>query len=97
MNSLVQAFYNWYRDTMKHPQYRWLVIIGTLIYLLSPIDIAPDLIPILGWIDDGLLISLLVTEISDLFREYSQNLHNHPTSVQENSSHETTIDVEVIE
>ncbi|XTZ20108.1 MAG: YkvA family protein [cyanobacterium endosymbiont of Rhopalodia fuxianensis] len=43
---------------MKRPQSRRLIILGTLIYVLSPIDISPDLIPILGWIDDGLLIFL---------------------------------------
>ncbi|HAC63396.1 MAG TPA: hypothetical protein DCF68_07600 [Cyanothece sp. UBA12306] len=96
MNYLVKGFYNWYRGTMKHPQYRWLVIIGTLIYLLSPLDISPDVIPIVGWIDDGLLISLLITEITDLFREYGQQKSDQSTS-EENSTHQTTIDVEVIE
>ncbi len=96
MNSMIQAFYNWYRNAIRHPQYRWLVIFGTLIYLLSPLDVSPDLIPILGWLDDGLLISLLVSELSSLFWEYSQKRQNDQT-VDDNSSHETTIDVEVIQ
>ena len=89
---MVQAFYNWYRNTIKHPQYRWLIVLGTLIYLLSPIDIAPDLVPILGWIDDGLLISLLVGELSSLFWEYSRKRHNEQT-VDNKSSYTTTVDV----
>ena len=96
MNSMVKAFHNWYRYTMRHPHYRWLVVFGTLIYILSPIDISPDLIPILGWIDDGLLISLLVSEISSIFWEYSRKRHNAQT-VDENSSYTTTVDVEVIQ
>lgn len=29
-------------------------------YLLSPIDLIPDLVPILGWVDDIVLIPMLV-------------------------------------
>lgn len=92
MNSILQAFYSWYRNAMKHPQYRWLIVLGTLVYLLSPIDISPDLIPILGWIDDGLLISLLVSELSSLFWEYSRKRHNEQT-VDNKYSYATTVDV----
>jgi len=46
--------------------YRWWVILGTLVYILSPIDIAPDFLPILGQIDDVLLLSILFSEVSGL-------------------------------
>jgi uncharacterized membrane protein YkvA (DUF1232 family) len=72
MKHLVQSFYNWYRRTLRHPQYRWLIVGGTLLYLLSPIDISPDLIPILGWIDDGVIVTLLVTELSQIMLENFQ-------------------------
>ncbi|YAI82171.1 MAG: YkvA family protein [cyanobacterium endosymbiont of Rhopalodia sterrenbergii] len=96
MNYIIKAFYNWYRDAMKRPQSRRLIILGTLLYLFSPIDISPDLIPILGWIDDGLLIFLLVSELSNLFWRYSQKHHKDQT-VDDNSSYATTIDVEVVQ
>ncbi|MEM6254955.1 MAG: YkvA family protein [Cyanobacteria bacterium P01_D01_bin.156] len=68
MKQLVEAFYSWYRNGLRNPKYRWLIIFGTLTYLLSPIDISPDVFPIVGWIDDGILITLLVAEVSQLFQ-----------------------------
>jgi uncharacterized membrane protein YkvA (DUF1232 family) len=62
-------FHNWYRNSIRHPQYRWLIIAGSLLYLVSPLDFAPDLLPVLGWIDDGLITTLLVTEVSQLLVE----------------------------
>jgi uncharacterized membrane protein YkvA (DUF1232 family) len=64
VQNLVSSFYDWYRNTLRHPQYRWVVIAATLLYLVSPIDISPDFIPILGWIDDGAIVALLVAELS---------------------------------
>ena len=69
MNQLVESFYAWYRNGLRNPKYRWLIIFGTLTYILSPLDISPDVIPLLGWIDDGILITLLVTEVSQLLSE----------------------------
>lgn len=66
---LVQGFYNWYRRTLRNTKYRWLIILGTLGYLLIPFDIAPDFIPVIGWIDDGIIVTLLVAEVSQLMME----------------------------
>jgi uncharacterized membrane protein YkvA (DUF1232 family) len=55
-----------YRRGIRHPRYRWLIVLGTLFYLANPLDIAPDAIPILGWIDDGVVATLLVTEVSQV-------------------------------
>ena len=69
MNQLLESFYAWYRSGLRNPKYRWLLIFGTLTYILSPIDVSPDVIPLLGWIDDGILITLLVTEVSQLMMD----------------------------
>ncbi|BAZ33065.1 hypothetical protein NIES4074_55750 [Cylindrospermum sp. NIES-4074] len=69
MNFSIQSLYAWYRNLLRNPKYRWWVIIGTLAYLISPIDIAPDFIPIIGQVDDVLLLTLLVSEVSGLVIE----------------------------
>lgn len=66
MNFSIQSIYNWYRSTIRNPKYRWWLILGSLVYLFSPIDIAPDFIPIVGLIDDGVVLTLLVSEISQM-------------------------------
>lgn len=69
MENFVQSFYTWYKQTMRHPKYRWFLIGGTLLYLISPIDIAPDFIPLIGWVDDVAIAGLLVAEVSQVMLE----------------------------
>lgn len=37
-----------------------LILAITLIYLISPVDLLPDFIPLLGWTDDGAAIYFLI-------------------------------------
>ena len=67
MKVSITSLYNWYRDTLRNPKYRWWIVLGTLAYLISPFDISPDFIPIGGQIDDLVIVTLLVTELSQLF------------------------------
>ena len=34
----------------------WIPLILALIYTVSPIDLIPDIIPIVGWLEDALLV-----------------------------------------
>lgn len=89
--TIVENVYNWYRQTIRHPQYRWLVILGTLLYLVGPIDISPDIFPIVGWIDDTVVATLLVSEISQMLLESRKNKQN-----QQSNSANTTINVDAV-
>lgn len=41
-------------------------MLGTAVYLVSPFDIAPDFLPVVGQIDDVMLAGLLFTELSQM-------------------------------
>ncbi|MBD2383945.1 YkvA family protein [Cylindrospermum sp. FACHB-282] len=101
MNFSIQSLYNWYRNLLRNPKYRWWVIIGTLAYLISPIDIAPDFIPVVGQIDDVLILSLLVSEVSALvidgWRASKGNVDTETNNTPEDStSSANTIDVDAV-
>jgi uncharacterized membrane protein YkvA (DUF1232 family) len=63
------TIYDTYRKVIRESKYRWLIILGSLLYILSPIDLLPDIIPVVGWIDDGLVMTLLIAEISQVLME----------------------------
>lgn len=69
MSFSISALYTWYRNTLRHPKYRWWLILGTVAYLFSPFDISPDFLPVVGQIDDVMLVTLLVSEVSQLLIE----------------------------
>jgi uncharacterized membrane protein YkvA (DUF1232 family) len=70
----LKTLYNWYRELVANPKYRWWIIGGTLLYLVSPLDLIPDILPIVGQIDDAVLITLVATEISSVLRDRSAML-----------------------
>jgi uncharacterized membrane protein YkvA (DUF1232 family) len=69
MKLSMQSFLAWYRNTLRNPKYRWWIVLGTLAYLINPIDLSPDFLPILGEIDDIALVTLLVAEVSQIVIE----------------------------
>ena len=67
--NFTQVLYDKYRSLIRDSKYRWVIIIASALYILSPIDIAPDFLPIVGWIDDGVVLTLLLTEVSAILME----------------------------
>ncbi|MGB8687386.1 MAG: YkvA family protein [Microcoleus sp.] len=101
MSFSIQSLYNWYRDTIRNPKYRWWIILGTLAYLVSPIDIAPDFLPVVGQIDDVAIAVLLISEISQMSIDYfkSRQTQTNSTSQATDSPSEaktSTVDVDAV-
>jgi uncharacterized membrane protein YkvA (DUF1232 family) len=65
----LKMLYNWYRELVAHPKYRWWIIGGTLLYLINPLDIVPDVLPIVGQLDDAVLITLVASELSSVIKD----------------------------
>lgn len=99
MNNFPQSIYNWYRNTLRNPKYRWWVILGSLLYIASPIDISPDFIPIIGQIDDVVILTLLVSEVSQLLIDTAKARKGETVvSSSENTTDKTnkTVDVDAV-
>lgn len=93
MKNVSQSFYGWYKSTLRNPKYRWAVLLGSLVYLLSPIDISPDFIPVIGWIDDGLVATLLIAEVSQIATEFLMNRKRPTTERRVAEDAPVTVDV----
>lgn len=52
------GWYAWRNPALGWPGKLMLVLMA--LYLLSPIDLVPDGIPLLGWIDDAVLAAIVL-------------------------------------
>ncbi len=82
---------NWYRKLIRHSKYRWVVLLGTLFYFVSPIDIVPDVFPIIGWVDDGLVATIAITEVTQMLMERKRRLQNIEKATVAQNAGETVV------
>jgi uncharacterized membrane protein YkvA (DUF1232 family) len=92
----LESVYNWYRSLVENPKYRGWVIAGTLFYLFSPFDIAPDFIPFIGQIDDAIVVTLLATELAQVLKTKSASFKQRKAN-QEVAETASPVDVEAVE
>lgn len=80
MKFLLQPLYTWYRNLLRNSKYRWVILLGSLLYLVSPIDLMTDIVPFVGWIDDGIVATILIAEGSQLLLEQLKNRRSESAS-----------------
>jgi len=86
-----------YRRLLLHPKFGIWVLLGSLLYLVSPIDLSPDLIPLLGQIDDVALIVLMVTAASQWLSQQFLSAEAPEASTDHDDSVRETVDVKAVE
>lgn len=75
MIELIKAYLR--RDYRRVPVSLIVTLLGAVLYVVSPIDLIPDLIPGLGFVDDALVISLVLRQVRgelEQFRAWQANV-----------------------
>lgn len=68
--SMVRSY--WKKDYTRVPRRTMLAIVSALIYFLSPIDVIPDWIPVLGQMDDALVVATCWRLVNKDVEDYRQ-------------------------
>ncbi|HEX3016061.1 MAG TPA: YkvA family protein [Desulfobacteria bacterium] len=64
---------DWMKGTYRQVSLGTVVaIFGALLYFISPVDLIPDFIPGLGYIDDVFVIGLVIKQVRDDLQTYKQ-------------------------
>ena len=74
MLSLVKDY--WKKDYTAIPWYAVSAIVFSLLYVLNPMDLAPDYIPFLGYMDDVTVLSFAVALVKKDLTAYEKWLEN---------------------
>jgi len=59
-------------DYTEIPKRSIVAILGGLIYFLSPVDIVPDFVPFLGFIDDIFILNLVYKQVINDLEKYKE-------------------------
>lgn len=46
------------------------IIAATIAYVISPLDAVPDMIPLMGWVDDATIVAYAVSKLTDEISKY---------------------------
>lgn len=60
--NFVKLLYRLFRDH-RVPAAEKAMLIGTIIYIISPLDVLPDIVPFLGQVDDLYLVGLILLRL----------------------------------
>lgn len=61
----------------KMNKWNMSVIVGTIVYVISPLDAVPDMIPVLGWLDDASIVAYALSKLKDEIGRYKMQQIAH--------------------
>jgi len=61
-----------YHGTYKINKWNLSVLVGTIIYVVSPLDAVPDIIPVLGWLDDVTIVTYSLSKLTEEIKRYKE-------------------------
>ena len=68
---LLSMFADMFRGRYKASFLTVVTIVASLIYIVSPVDLVPDFIPVVGWLDDGAVFYFLLKRLMYELTRYS--------------------------
>jgi uncharacterized membrane protein YkvA (DUF1232 family) len=64
-------------DYREVPYWSIAAIVGTLLYVLNPMDLIPDFIPVIGYVDDALVVAACLAMIEHDLLAYKEWKKQH--------------------
>lgn len=61
--SLIPMLRDVFSGNYRLSLFTFLALIAGLIYAISPADLLPDFIPVVGWLDDGLVLYFVLKQL----------------------------------
>ena len=49
----------------------WAIIAGALAYVIFPVDVVPDFIPALGWLDDAFVLGTVIAALKSEIKNFA--------------------------
>lgn len=69
---LCRLLRDWVKGSYPLPWKSVSVIAGALVYFLSPIDLIPDFVPVVGYLDDATVVGIAAGMIQEDLRDYAR-------------------------
>lgn len=101
--TMIQLVRAWFAGEYKEvPTTSLIAMVAGLMYLLSPIDLIPDFIPVIGYLDDIFVLGVVFTQVAKDLKAFEmwQAAHRQETSTEqppETSTPTATVDKDITE
>ncbi|WP_312137089.1 DUF1232 domain-containing protein [Sphingobacterium sp.] len=69
---LISMIKDTFAGRYKMNKWNMSVIVATIIYVVSPLDAIPDLVPVLGWLDDASIVGFAISKLADEILRYKK-------------------------